>query len=103
MVNIFLGLFFFMAIFKTYAWQDYRVIECPSEQQCESQAEIFKDDQKGFKERKLKIELNKNYEVFRLIGLDGGLKKSSQKPFEKEALYSLIDSMPMRQAEMRQD
>lgn len=35
-----------------------------------------------------------------LVGLDGGQKLKSFEPVTKEKLYGLIDSMPMRQAEM---
>ena len=38
---------------------------------------------------------------FFLIGKDGGVKKQSQEVVPLESLYSLIDSMPMRKAEMR--
>lgn len=36
-----------------------------------------------------------------LIGKDGGEKFRSAKPVEIETIFRLIDSMPMRQAEMR--
>ncbi|MDC7994206.1 DUF4174 domain-containing protein [Altibacter sp. HG106] len=37
----------------------------------------------------------------RLIGLDGGVKFSSETPVSLEKFYELIDQMPMRRAEMR--
>lgn len=37
-----------------------------------------------------------------LVGKDGGLKLSSDQPVEAEELFGLIDSMPMRQWEIRQ-
>lgn len=36
-----------------------------------------------------------------LIGKDGGIKLNSKKPIEPQIIFSLIDGMPMRQAEMR--
>ena len=37
----------------------------------------------------------------RLVGKDGGVKRSSDAIVDPAALYALIDSMPMRQREMR--
>ncbi len=36
-----------------------------------------------------------------LIGKDGGVKYRDDSPLAREKLYSIIDAMPMRQAEMR--
>jgi hypothetical protein len=36
-----------------------------------------------------------------LVGKDGGEKLRSEKPVTAEALFGLIDAMPMRQAEVR--
>lgn len=36
-----------------------------------------------------------------LVGKDGGVKLRSDKPISLKQLYQLIDSMPMRQSEMR--
>lgn len=41
-----------------------------------------------------------DFEVI-LIGLDGGIKLRQKEILESNHLFSLIDSMPMRQAEMR--
>ena len=38
----------------------------------------------------------------RLVGKDGGVKRVSNVPVAMQDLYDLIDSMPMRQAEMRE-
>ena len=38
-----------------------------------------------------------------LMGKDGGTKLSSTQPVSTEKFFSLIDSMPMRQAEMKRD
>jgi hypothetical protein len=38
-----------------------------------------------------------------LIGKDGTVKERYSQPTEMEAIFSLIDSMPMRQEEMRED
>lgn len=37
-----------------------------------------------------------------LVGKDGGTKLSENKPVSTEKFFSLIDSMPMRQSEMKQ-
>lgn len=44
--------------------------------------------------------LSKPFEVL-LIGLDGGIKQRESGVFEASKLISIIDSMPMRRAEMR--
>ena len=36
-----------------------------------------------------------------LIGLDGGVKVSQRQILQKEALFGIIDAMPMRRAELR--
>ena len=38
----------------------------------------------------------------RLIGKDGSVKRSASKPVAMQALYALIDTMPMRRAEARE-
>ena len=45
---------------------------------------------------------NADFEVI-LIGLDGGEKLRRQQPVSTEKLFSTIDVMPMRKAEMRTD
>ena len=37
-----------------------------------------------------------------LVGKDGGRKRAQAKPMDPDELFALIDSMPMRQSEMRQ-
>ena len=93
------------------------------------QLQVFKDENKELKERKLKIfqvspgkyrecfprekdwttaeksiyelkKSNTDYEIL-LLGLDGGVKSRQTEILETEKLFDLIDSMPMRQAEMR--
>ena len=44
---------------------------------------------------------DKNFEVI-LVGLDGTIKLRQEQPVSTDKLFSLIDSMPMRQREMRQ-
>jgi len=51
---------------------------------------------------KRKISNDKNYEVI-LVGLDGRIKLRQDQPVTTDKLFSLIDSMPMRQREMRQN
>lgn len=54
-----------------------------------SSFEKFKVDKKGF--------------TFILIGLDGGEKMRNSDPVSVEKLFSKIDRMPMRRAEMRRN
>jgi len=49
---------------------------------------------------KLKISVETEFEVF-LLGLDGGIKLRQQEIVQTEKLFSLIDGMPMRKAEIR--
>jgi hypothetical protein len=48
----------------------------------------------------LKISTKTKFEVF-LLGLDGGIKLRQQEIVQTEKLFSLIDGMPMRKAEIR--
>jgi len=89
----------------------------------QKQKQILAEKTKGVKERDLVIiecvgktlsSEDKNY-VSRhfnhdltqfgvwLVGKDGGTKLSETKPVTTEKLFSLIDSMPMRQSEMKRD
>lgn len=54
-------------------------------------------DPELYKYRKMASE---DFEVL-LIGLDGGVKLRQASPFTTKRLFSTIDSMPMRQAEIR--
>lgn len=46
------------------------------------------------------VNADSNFEI-RLIGLDGGVKLSSNSVVQAEDIIALIDSMPMRQTEIR--
>ena len=48
----------------------------------------------------LEISVETDFEVF-LLGLDGGIKLRQQEIVQTEKLFSLIDGMPMRKAEIR--
>ncbi len=95
------------------------------------QLEILKEEKAGFKERKLQLILalpgkyreifpessgwiqdpdlykyrrlaSEEFEVI-LIGLDGGVKKRQLFVLTAEKLFEEIDSMPMRQAEIKEN
>ena len=81
------------------------------------QQNIFKTDPAGLKERQIVVTVvtamsDKNtYQsflregkgfLFVLYGKDGGKKFSSHTPVALGKLYGIIDSMPMRQDEMKQ-
>ncbi len=80
------------------------------------QKKILQADEEGLTERDVIItlitpesdkkrfeKLMKNRKGFRfiLIGKDGGIKLSSDKPVTLEQLFALIDSMPMRRYEVK--
>lgn len=48
-----------------------------------------------------RFQLEQNFEGVLLIGKDGGLKFSKPFVVQVQTLFELIDSMPMRKAEMR--
>lgn len=50
----------------------------------------------------LNISTKTEFEVF-LLGLDGGIKLRQQEILQTEKLFSLIDGMPMRKAEIRRE
>ena len=83
-----------------------------------AQLEIIKNDSLGYKERDVvvltflsgdknthplrqKFNIQKDLFTFLLIGKDGGQKLIKNKAVQSKDLYDLIDSMPMRQSEMR--
>jgi putative N-acetylmannosamine-6-phosphate epimerase len=73
---------------------------------------VFNIKKKGLAERDLKVFINPEskemqklrnetgFEVI-LIGKDGGVKKRKTELMTTEELFAIIDSMPMRQSEMR--
>lgn len=80
------------------------------------QKKILQADEEGLTERDIIITLitpesdKKRFEkllkngqgfLFILIGKDGGIKLSSDKPVTLEQLFALIDSMPMRRYEVK--
>jgi hypothetical protein len=80
------------------------------------QKKILHADEEGLAERDIIISLitpesdKKRFEKFMkngkgfrfiLIGKDGGIKLSSDKPVKLEQLFALIDSMPMRRYEVK--
>ncbi len=60
-------------------------------------------EESGWKDSNLYQKMKKSGESFEviLIGLDGGVKLRQNEVLETKKLFDLIDSMPMRQAEMR--
>ncbi len=81
------------------------------------QRKLFSQEQAGFEERDLvtidlaehpngptlrALDLDAATFKVLLIGKDGGLKLSSQKPVTPRVLYQLIDAMPLRKRERKQ-
>lgn len=104
--------------------------EDSTDEDFENQMKILKENIKGLEERKLVVyqifpgkykkglndetpwrasgdlykkfrSPNSKFEVI-LIGLDGGQKLKGSKTLPIQSLYSTIDTMPMREAEMRE-
>ena len=115
-----------------FQWENRLIVvftETENSEKFQDQMEILQKDDKGLNNRKLKVihsipgkhqivfpqktnwqsstlfekkESASDFEVI-LIGLDGGVKLRQTEPIGTEKLYGLIDSMPMRQAEMRKN
>lgn len=113
-----------------YRWEKrlvLLVIDDEDQSDLDQQLAVFRADQEGMNERKLQVIIAKPkafslglekhawkqsgflYKRYRqqgefefiLIGLDGGIKQRRQKVIPLKELYRIIDSMPMRAAEMR--
>lgn len=117
--------------FGNYQWKNrIIVVSADQESELEKQVATFQNTNEAFYERDLiLVTLNKNQlsidgqdashisaaqlrdyynlpsQGFRLllIGKDGGTKLSSSSIVDHQKIYNLIDSMPMRKAEMRRD
>ncbi len=113
---------------STYEWNHRLVLLLTADSnqaKFQEQLALFNKDKDGLVERKLKIisatpnqsrsgseAWEKNAELYQkyhrkgdfefiLIGLDGGVKLRRTDVMSLKALYRIIDSMPMRAAEMR--
>lgn len=117
--------------FNNYKWKNrlLLVVSKPADSKAlNQQLRILNSNTKGLEDRKLVIfkilpqsqktplkddlwiyndqwfqEYNTTHESFKilLIGLDGSIKHVQQTPITLEKLFSIIDAMPMRQAEMK--
>ncbi|MCP9199477.1 DUF4174 domain-containing protein [Gramella sp. GC03-9] len=113
-----------------YQWKNRLVLVFTEEAEntlLQKQVKLFKQKQEEFKERKLKLihiipgkqlelfpaqtawqdselfqqkKKDSDFEIV-LIGLDGGAKFRETKIVQPKEIFDLIDSMPMRQPEMR--
>ena len=79
---------------------EFRVVQCDKSNLI-LQSKILEEDKSLSKELKLKLELKEEIDGCRLLGLDDTVKASSQNTFAIESLESLINSMPMRQAQLQ--
>ena len=79
------------------------VIDTPSRQSADylRQNAALEAASAGLRERDVIIvtQAAKNFRV-RLVGKDGGVKFTENTPVDSASLFSLIDAMPMRQAEL---
>lgn len=98
-----------------YKWENRIILifgENQNKQLLTKQKEVFDAEKKGLEERDLKVFVNPEtkemkrlrnetgFEVI-LIGKDGSVKKRKTELMTTEELFAIIDSMPMRQSEMR--
>ncbi len=108
---------------KKYRWNNRIVLlfaNSPDNDFLIRQEKILEKEAEGMKDRDLLVirilpesekqlqELRGKYKTrdsftFVLIGKDGGEKKTSYSPVQTDELFALIDSMPMRKAEMRNE
>ena len=89
-----------------YRWQNrVLVVATPNENDPAflEQKRRFEANADAMTERDLVIEIQPTTGAFEvtLIGKDGGRKWRQSDPLEMDTLFALIDSMPMRQSEMR--
>ena len=61
----------------------------------------FLDESEKLVKKLQKYKVKKEAFVLILIGKDGGEKMRKEQPIQAATLFSTIDAMPMRQAEMR--
>ena len=80
------------------------IIDTPSMQSAPylQQISAFDAAAAGLKERDLEVMTQTSAPAFRvrLVGKDGGVKLDVGTPMTTDALFALIDAMPMRQDEM---
>ena len=119
--------------FESYKWKNRLVLilsNDPNSNVLNDQHKILKADELGMIERKLKVfrihpygidslenredvivnkgicnhflDKNETFQIL-LIGLDGGVKLRQNTILSLKELYALIDSMPMRQAEINKN
>ena len=81
------------------------IVETPSQEdpRLVEQQRRFEENKAAMLERDLVVKTRLGAGVFQvtLIGKDGGRKWRQTEPFDIEELFRLIDSMPMRQSEIR--
>ena len=92
---------------EQYRWKN-RLIITFSKEDLERQNLKLKGFNSEFQDRDLKLislsPKSKSTAIkkrFLLIGKDGTIKLQSNQPFKPSTIFELIDSMPMRQQEMR--
>ncbi|NER09268.1 DUF4174 domain-containing protein [Muriicola jejuensis] len=111
---------------KDYRWKNRILLLCEKDKdlvQSEKQVRAFKAFPKELEERKLVILVcrdgilmdkdfkilknnadspeNKGFQGVLLIGLDGGVKWEGEFPVNPGKIFEIIDSMPMRRAEIK--
>ncbi|KQC29715.1 DUF4174 domain-containing protein [Flagellimonas eckloniae] len=100
-----------------FKWEKRLVVLVSSNWESETvqkQLELFAAHKKSLEEREMlliklsplsdeleKYSLDKSFKGVLLIGKDGGLKSRYEMVIAPKTIFELVDSMPMRQAEMR--
>ncbi|MDP5121512.1 MAG: DUF4174 domain-containing protein [Spirosomaceae bacterium] len=100
---------------QSYKWKNRVVLifgNNATEQLVHKQWVTFDADKTGLEERGIQIFVNPESQSMKklrnetgfeiiLIGKDGGVKKRKTSLMQTDELFGIIDSMPMRQSEMR--
>lgn len=100
-----------------FKWEKRLVVLVSSNWESETvqkQLELFAAHQKAMEEREIlliklsplskeleRYNVDKNFKGVLLIGKDGGLKSRYEMVIAPKTIFELVDSMPMRQAEIR--
>lgn len=105
---------------ERYRWKNRLVLiiqDLSSEEAANNQLTLFKKEESALQERailvllatpkqatqwKSRFGLEETFNGVLLIGKDGRLKFSDSFPIKPETIFTLIDGMPMRKAEIRQ-
>lgn len=90
------------AMSEKYQWRN-RVLNCSSELYIQQKTNLQNSKELAKELKLIAIEDKDLKNQCQLIGLDGGVKERSSQAFSIEYLEKLINSMPMRVREMKEE